>query len=171
MYRDGSATSFLFFSFSVVVVLHHLPATHPARHNITTPHAPGLLPHPSVSTTLRRWDAGAKGRPTDNRKDQGREAFSAANRAGWVAGQPREARLRTCPIACNTPLDGVLDTQLEGALDTWLYGFGRFKQVKRSRNGGPYRIRPTATRADEDRVGVYATSGDVRSTASAPMRA
>jgi hypothetical protein len=52
-----------------------------------------------------------KGVQQDNRKGQGREAFPAANRVGWVAGQPREARLRTCPTACYTQLDGVLDIE------------------------------------------------------------
>lgn len=90
-YRDGSATSFSFFFFFLLLFLSSCSpssARHPPRPTTTqTPHAPGLLPHPSVSTMLGRWDAGAKGRPKDNRKEQGREAFPLA-KSGGVGGGP-----------------------------------------------------------------------------------
>jgi hypothetical protein len=38
--------------------------------------------------------------------------FPPTNQAEWVAGLPRNARPYPCPIACDTPLDGSLDTGL-----------------------------------------------------------
>lgn len=57
-----------------------------------------------------------------------------------MAGQPREVRLATCPIACDTRLDGVLHTPL--------YVSAVLRKSERSVSGKLYRIAATASRAD-----------------------
>lgn len=61
-----------------------------------------------------------KGVQRTTEKIRGMRRFPQQNRAGWVAGQPREARLRTCPNACDTRLDRAMDTNVARPLDVVL---------------------------------------------------
>ena len=103
------SVSFLFFCwrgcppFAVVVPPPARPVSVAA-----VPHASGLLAHPSVSTTLRRWDALAKGRPKDNRKDRRHGAlYKYKIGPGGRRDNPRKTRLAPRPRATDRPLDGV----------------------------------------------------------------
>jgi hypothetical protein len=58
-----------------------------------------------------------------------------------VAGQPLEVRLATCPIACDTLLDGVLHTPLHVS--------AVILKSECSVSGKLYRIAATTSRADQ----------------------
>ena len=99
---------------------HPPPPTPPT--NTYPPHAPGLLPHPNVSTTLRRWDAGAGGRPNGQpHRPRGRVADLQGKRTRWVAGGPRQIPLDARPNARDTPLDTLSRARSRANAGAWAH--------------------------------------------------
>jgi hypothetical protein len=78
----------------------------------------------SVLDEMRRWDTGAKGRPKDNRQNQGREAASTGKsggvgggitlaKCGWNPVQPVPIRLWTPLRRCLCVASAVRTTLCE----------------------------------------------------------
>lgn len=107
------------FSSFLISSVDYLATTRPARPNTTSASRPCAAPasqcHNYVGAVGMRERKGVQ-RTTEKRG--GVRRFCNAKRAGRVVAQPREARLQPCPIACDTPVDGSVDTRLYGSGNT-----------------------------------------------------
>lgn len=82
-----------------------------------------------------------KGVQRTTEKRGGVRRFCNTKPTGRVVAQPREARLQPCPIACDTPVDGSVDTRL--------YSFPSFDADGAACFAASYRTLPTMVRAGE----------------------
>ena len=146
--RDRGRTSFPIHP-SPTAPTHPPPPTPPT--NTYPPHAPGLLPHPNVSTTLRRWDAGAGGRPNRQPTDH-RACGGFAGKTAAVGGGAASPNAAGCPSKRSR------------------YPFGQPSQAEGAQTRGPWR-RPGDGQYCASRTSVPAGCGEQTARSASARRA